>query len=75
MTLFEPFDILRPSNQESYRKEKETAGLWRDLEIWLLKNTVLQIVLSTFLNVSGGPGMDSNVTQVGETASRILVIK
>ena len=34
-TLFEPFEILRHSNQESVRKEKEIAGSGRDLEIWL----------------------------------------
>ncbi len=34
-TLFEPFEILRRSNQESYRKEKENGGSGRDLEIWL----------------------------------------
>jgi hypothetical protein len=28
-TLFEPFEILRRSNQESYRKEKEIAGSGR----------------------------------------------
>ena len=33
--LFEPFEILRHSNQESYRKEKENGGSGRDLEIWL----------------------------------------
>jgi site-specific DNA recombinase len=33
--LFEPFEILRHSNRESYRKEKEKAGSGRDLEIWL----------------------------------------
>jgi site-specific DNA recombinase len=36
-TLFEPFEILRHSNQESYRKEKENCGSGRDLEIWLLR--------------------------------------
>jgi hypothetical protein len=36
-TLFEPFEILRHSNQESYRKEKELSGSGRDLEIWLPK--------------------------------------
>ena len=35
--LFEPFEILRHSNRESYRKEKEKAGSGRDLEIWLLR--------------------------------------
>ena len=35
--LFEPFEILRHSNQESYRKEKEIAGSGQDLEIWLPK--------------------------------------
>jgi len=35
--LFEPFQILRHSNQESYRKEKEKAGSGRDLGIWLLR--------------------------------------
>jgi DNA invertase Pin-like site-specific DNA recombinase len=36
-TLFEPFEILRHSNQESYRKEKENSGSGRDLGIWLPK--------------------------------------
>jgi hypothetical protein len=35
--LFEPFEILRHSNRESYRKEKEKPGSGRDLEIWLLR--------------------------------------
>ncbi len=34
-TLFEPFEILRHSNQESYRKEKQNGGSGRDMEIWL----------------------------------------
>jgi hypothetical protein len=34
-SLFEPFEILRHSNQESYRKEKEKAGSGRELGIWL----------------------------------------
>jgi hypothetical protein len=34
-TLFEPFEILRHSNQESYRKEKENGGSGRDMRIWL----------------------------------------
>ena len=34
-TLFEPFEILRRSNQESRRKEKQIAGSGQDLEIWL----------------------------------------
>jgi hypothetical protein len=33
--LFEPFEILRHSNQASYRKEVERAGSRPDLEIWL----------------------------------------
>jgi site-specific DNA recombinase len=36
-TLFEPFEILRHSNQESYRKEKENSGSGQDLGIWLLR--------------------------------------
>ena len=36
-TLFEPFEILRHSNQESYRKESEKSGSGRDLKIWLLR--------------------------------------
>jgi site-specific DNA recombinase len=36
-TLFEPFDILRHSNQESLRKEKENSGSGLDLEVWLLR--------------------------------------
>ncbi len=36
-TLFEPFEILRHSNRESYRKEKENSGSARNLEIWLRK--------------------------------------
>lgn len=35
--LFEPFEILRHSNQESYRKEKEKVGSGRDSGIWLLR--------------------------------------
>ena len=35
--LFEPFEILRHSNQESYRKEKEKAGSGREMRIWLLR--------------------------------------
>jgi hypothetical protein len=34
-TLFEPFEILRHSNQESRRKEKENGGSGRDLQVWL----------------------------------------
>jgi hypothetical protein len=34
-SLFEPFEILRHSNQESYSKEKEKAGSGRDFGIWL----------------------------------------
>jgi site-specific DNA recombinase len=34
-TLFEPFEILRHSNQESSRNEKEKAGSGRALGIWL----------------------------------------
>jgi len=34
-TLFEPFEILRHSNHESDRKEREIAGSGRDLGIWL----------------------------------------
>jgi hypothetical protein len=37
IALFEPFEILRHSNRESYRKEKENVGSGRDLEIWLLR--------------------------------------
>ena len=33
--LFEPFEILRHSNQESYRKEKEKTGSGSELGIWL----------------------------------------
>jgi len=36
-TLFEPFEILRHSNQESSRKEREIAGSGKDSEIWLLR--------------------------------------
>jgi site-specific DNA recombinase len=34
-TVFEPFQILRHSNRESDRKERENVGSGRDLEIWL----------------------------------------
>jgi len=34
-TLFEPFEILRHSNRESYRKENVNAGSGRDSDIWL----------------------------------------
>ncbi len=36
-TLFEPFDILRHSNSESRRKEKEKGGSLTDIGIWLLR--------------------------------------
>ncbi len=36
-TLFEPFEILRHSNQESSRKDKENGGSGRDLAVWLLR--------------------------------------
>ena len=36
-SLFEPFELLRHSNQESFRKEKENDGSGRDLEVWLPK--------------------------------------
>ena len=36
-TLLEPFEILRHSNLESSRKEKDNAGSGRDLGIWLLR--------------------------------------
>ena len=36
-TLFEPFEILRYSNQESYRKENQNSGSGRELEVWLLR--------------------------------------
>lgn len=35
--LFEPSEILRHSNQESHRKEKENSGSGQDLEVWLLR--------------------------------------
>ncbi len=34
-TLFEPFEILRRSNSESNRKQKENGGSVADIEIWL----------------------------------------
>jgi hypothetical protein len=34
-SLFEPFEMLRQSNRESCRKEKENAGSGRDSQIWL----------------------------------------
>jgi site-specific DNA recombinase len=36
-TLFEPFEILRHSNQESSTKERESRGSGQDLQIWLLR--------------------------------------
>ena len=35
--LFEPFEILRHSNLESIRKEKELGGAGHDFKIWLLR--------------------------------------
>jgi hypothetical protein len=35
--LFEPFEILRHSNWESSRKEKENDGSGRDSGVWLPK--------------------------------------
>lgn len=34
-TLFEPFEILRHSNQQSYSKERENRESGRELRIWL----------------------------------------
>jgi hypothetical protein len=39
--LFEPFKILRHSNQESYRKEKEKSGSGRELGVWLTERNPL----------------------------------
>ncbi len=36
-TLFEPFEILRRSNQESATKEREISGSGQEIEIWLLR--------------------------------------
>jgi hypothetical protein len=33
--LFEPFEILRHSNRENYRKQNEIPGSGQDLKIWL----------------------------------------
>jgi DNA invertase Pin-like site-specific DNA recombinase len=44
-TLFEPFEILRHSNRESHRKEKEIAGSGQDSEIWLPENHGFQLPL------------------------------
>ena len=33
--LFEPFEILGHSNQESHRKEKKKAGSGSEMGIWL----------------------------------------
>jgi hypothetical protein len=37
MTLFEPFELLRHSNQESYGRQKEKGSSDSGKEIWLLK--------------------------------------
>jgi hypothetical protein len=34
-TLFEPFEILRRSNSESNRKQKENGGSMTEMEVWL----------------------------------------
>ena len=36
-TLLEPFDVLRHSNSESQRKEKEKGGSMTNIEVWLLR--------------------------------------
>jgi len=36
-SLFEPFEILRHSNRESHRKEREINGSGQDFGIWLLR--------------------------------------
>jgi site-specific DNA recombinase len=40
-TCFEPFEILRHSDQECSRKEKENGGSVRDLGVWLPKRNPL----------------------------------
>ena len=47
-SLFEPFEILRHSNQESYRKEKEKAGSGREIGI-LAPQAFLGLSLREFL--------------------------
>jgi len=41
-TMFEPFGILRHSNQESHRKDNENPGTGCDSGIWLPKNPGFQ---------------------------------
>jgi hypothetical protein len=62
MSLFEPFEILRHSNQESCRKEKEHGESGRELRIWLPKNHGFQPPLqfqwcsqADWQRTSGGP--------------------
>src|SRR5579862_6460820 len=54
--LFEPFEILRHSNQESSRKEKEKAGSGRQLGIWLPNRTRTRTFGLTLLVAFSGPG-------------------
>ena len=49
-TLFEPFQILRHSNQESRSKENDIDGSGRDLNVWLPS-------LDTFRTFAGQPAL------------------
>jgi hypothetical protein len=44
-TLFEPFEVLRRSNHESYRNEKEIGGSATDLKEWLPKMAGFERIL------------------------------
>jgi hypothetical protein len=52
-TLREPFELLRRSNQVNSNGINGKGGARKAFDIWLPKNTVLQLFLSIFLDVSG----------------------
>ena len=51
----EPFESLRRSNQLRKTKHNAMAAGRADFQDWLPKNAVLQLFLSTFPNIAGGP--------------------
>jgi hypothetical protein len=52
-------ESLRRSNRLSRTKQQENGAPRTEIQDWLPKNTVFQLFLSRFLNVFGGPVMDS----------------
>ena len=65
-TLFEPFEILRRSNSESIRKEKDNHASGRELGIWLPKTNTYP---NTRLEKPGWPQFSTLLTGAEDEGS------